>query len=83
VLAFSLCKLFALVPALVLLQTKYAEESYQHVMLAMHYVVLITFVFADVVQIANSKLPVDVMKLFIIWVYIVSIFYATIAVDLK
>ena len=83
VLAFSLCKLFALVPALVLLQTKYAEESYQHVMLVMHYVVLITFVFADCVQIVYSKLPVDVMKLFIIWVYIVSIFYATIAVDLK
>jgi hypothetical protein len=83
VLAFSLCKLFALVPALVLLQTKYGEFAYQHVMLAMHYVVLGTFVFADLLHIVNWKWPVDVMKLFIMFVYLVSIFFATIAVDLN
>jgi hypothetical protein len=83
VLAFSLCKLFVLMPALVLLHTKYGDQPYQHVMLAAHHVVLFSFVLVDLLHVVSktAKPNVDVIKLFSMLIYTCLIFFTAIAVD--
>jgi hypothetical protein len=83
VLAFSLCKLFVLMPALVLLHTKYGDQPYQHVMLAAHHVVLFSFVLVDLLHVVSktARPNVDVIKLFFMLIYTCLIFFTAIAVD--
>ncbi len=84
VLAFCLCKCFALLPALVLLQTQYNERAFQRATLAVHYVVLIGFALADLLHITIKKkfdLTLDMLKLLFMVVYVSFIFIAMCFVD--
>jgi len=84
VLAFCLCKCFALLPALVLLQTQYNERAFQRATLAVHYVVLIGFALADLLHITIKKkfdMTLDMLKLLLMVVYVSFIFIAMCFVD--
>ena len=84
VLAFFLCKCFALMPALVLMQTKYNPYVFQTVTLVAHYVVLFGFALADLVHITfpHAKMPPpDLLKLFVMLVYACLVFFATCTLD--
>jgi len=81
VFAFIACKCFALMPALVLLQTKYGQTGFQAATLWVHYVVLVGFAAADLVHVVMQKLPTDVAKLLCMWVYTGFVFFAMLTVD--
>ena len=81
VLAFLLCKCFALMPALVLLATLYTNHSFQDVTLPVHYVVLFGFGVADVLHIVWRHKYIDVAKIFFMFVYTGFIFIAIVFVD--
>ena len=86
VLAFLLCKCFVLVPAMVLLQKQYNSTAFLQTTVAMHYVLLIGFALADLVQITLktvSSMPMDLMKLLVMLVYTGYIFFAHLVVDKK
>lgn len=84
VLAFCLCKCFALMPALMLMQSQYNTKTSQQVMLAVHYIVLFGFALFDLLHIVIGKLfevKLDVFKLFLMLVYTCCIFFTMVAVD--
>ena len=81
VLAFVLCKCFALMPALVLLATLYTNHPFQEVTLPVHYVVLIGFAVADLVHIVKRYKYVDALKLLVMLVYTGFIFIGIAFVD--
>ena len=84
VVAFCLCKFFALMPALVLLQ-KYNTNVFQQTTLAAHYVLLVGFTFGDLLHILYSfhkeMPPVDLLKLFVMLVYTCMVFFVTVTLD--
>ena len=75
VLAFCLCKCFALLPALILLQRQYSEYAFQQFALWMQYVVPVGFAIADLVHINYRHLDTDVGKLVLMLVYTCCIFF--------
>jgi len=83
VLAFVLCKCFALVPALVLLQKQYNERMFQQATLAVHYVVLGGFALADLAHITlpEREMHPDLLKLVAMLFYTGFIFFGTCWVD--
>ena len=86
VLAFFLCKCFALMPGLVLMQREYIERGFQRNTLGAQYIVLFGFAVADLVHITVKTffgMPADCFKLFCIIFYTWFIFIATLFVDYK
>jgi hypothetical protein len=87
VVAFCLCKWFALTPALVMLHTKYNKEnhSFQVATISAHYVLMSLFLLADVMHVmwknATTRPPADLFKLFGMLLYISLIFFAIMALD--
>ena len=84
VLAFFLCKCFALLPGLVLMQREYIERQFQTNTLGAHYIVLFGFAVADLVHITFKTffgMPADVFKLFCMLFYTCFIFIAALFVD--
>jgi hypothetical protein len=81
VLAFLLCKCFALMPALVLLATLYTNHSFQDTTLPVHYVVLFGFGVADLLHIVKRYKYIDVLKFFCMFVYTGFFFIGIVFVD--
>ena len=75
VVAFCLCKCFALLPALNLLQRQYSEHDFQKFALWVQYVVPIGFAIADLVHINYRHLATDVPKLMLMLVYTCLVFF--------
>jgi hypothetical protein len=81
VLAFCLCKCFALLPALVLMHTLYATAWFQQATLWIHYVVLFGLVAADLFHIKWQHRFTDVAKILFVLVYTAFVFIALAFVD--
>ena len=81
VLAFCLCKCFALLPALVLMHTLYATALFQQVMLWVHYIVLFGCVGADLFHIKWHNQFTDVVKILFMLVYTGFVFIGVAFVD--
>jgi hypothetical protein len=87
VVAFCLCKWFALTPALVMLHTKYNKNNniFQVVTISAHYVLMSLFLLADVMHVmwknATTRPPTDLFKLFGMLLYISLIFFVIMATD--
>ena len=84
VVAFCLCKFFALMPALVLLQ-KYNTTTFAAVTIITQYVLLVGFTIGDLLQILFSfhaqMPPVDLVKLLVMLVYTCMVFFVTVTLD--
>jgi hypothetical protein len=87
VVAFCLCKWFALTPALVMLHTKYNKKNnfFQVVTISAHYVLMSVFLLADVMHVmwknATTRPPADLFKLFGMLLYTSLIFFAIMALN--
>ena len=81
VLAFSLCKCFVLLPALVLLHSLYAAGLFQQAMLWVHYVVLVGMIGADLWDIKWSTAFTDVVKVFLMAFYTIFACMAIVLLD--
>jgi hypothetical protein len=81
VLAFSLCKCFVLLPALVLLHSLYAAGLFQHALLWVHYVVLGGMIVADLWDIKWSSAFTDVVKVFFMTFYTIFVCMAIAFLD--
>ncbi len=81
VLAFSLCKCFVLLPALVLLHSLYTAGLFQHALLSVHYVVLGGMIVADLWDIKWSSAFTDVVKVFFMTFYTIFVCMAIAFLD--
>jgi len=75
VVAFCLCKCFALLPAMNLLHRQYSENDFQKFALWVQYVVPVGFAIADLVHINYRHLDTDVPKLMVMLVYTSLVFF--------